>query len=189
LAANYAERNRRGEAIYHLIEKDMRIRVFSTIRAPAAEDVLQEIWKAIFTGINSSTGEFRAWCRGIARHKIHDHYRRHDADRLQPMTPEEVCQLAVESGDNSALSAADWIDLKNAITLLKDLKPECWDFLWDYYIVGLDYDEIAKKRNLTYDAARMKIERCLKRFKSLLKKANLLDSLQCQTTTQKPKQS
>ena len=52
--------------------------------------------------------------------------------------------------------------------LLTATKPECYDFLWQYFVVGLAYGEIAEARALSYDAIRMKVARCLADAQSLI---------------------
>src|SRR5882672_933517 len=84
-----AERLRMAEEVFRLIEPDLRFFVFSAIRPPAAEDVVQEVLKAVATGMGKfqggSTEEFWAWAYRIARNKLNDHFRNQANDRLQPM--------------------------------------------------------------------------------------------------------
>jgi DNA-directed RNA polymerase specialized sigma24 family protein len=76
---------------------------------------------------------------------------------------------SVESSAHvSPLSPADRHDLEYAMSLLDNSKPECREFLWRHFVFGLDYAEIAEEQNVSYDAARMKIGRCLDEVKSLV---------------------
>jgi RNA polymerase sigma factor (sigma-70 family) len=160
-----AERLRLAEEIFRVIEPDLRFFVFSAVRPPAARDVLQEVLIAITTGMGKFKGDsneqFWAWCYRIARNKVADHFRKQASDRLQPLPPEELWQLVEASAQASPLSAADRIDLQYALDLLTQSKPECRDLLWQHFVFGLDYAEIAEERNISYDNARMKIGRCL----------------------------
>jgi RNA polymerase sigma factor (sigma-70 family) len=172
LASGLAERLRLAEAIFRLIEPDLRFFVFAAIQPPAAQDVLQEVLKSITTSMNKFEGgsneEFWGWCYRIARNRLNDHFRKKATDRLQPMPPEELWQLVEESAQVSPLSPADKLDLEYAMNLLTRSKPECHDYLWKHYIFGLNYTEIAEERNLNYDNVRMKIGRCLDEAKSLV---------------------
>jgi len=163
---------RLAEDVFRLIEPDLRFFVFSAIRPPAADDVFQEVLKAIATGLGKfeggSTGEFWAWCYRIARNKLNDQFRRQAADRLQPMPPEELWQLVESSAENSPLSPGDRLDLEYAMALLTKSKPECQDYLWKHFVFGLDYAEIAEEQKLNYDNVRMKIGRCLEQARSLV---------------------
>ena len=172
LTAGLAERLRLAEAIFRLIEPDLRFFVFSAIQPPSAQDVLQEVLKSIATSMKKFEGgsneEFWAWCYRIARNRLNDHFRKKASDRLQPMLPEELWQLVESSAQSSPLSPADKHDLEYAMNLLTASKPECRDYLWQHYIFGLDYAEIAEERNLNYDNVRIKIGRCLDEAKSLV---------------------
>jgi len=172
LTAGLAERLRLAEEIFRLIEPDLRFFVFSAIQPPAAQDVLQELLKSIATSMRkfegSSNEEFWAWCYRIARNRLNDHFRKKATDRLLPMPPEELWQLIESSAQASPLSPGDRLDLDYAMKLLTNSKPECHDYLWQHFVFGLKYAEIAEERNLNYDNVRMKIGRCLDEAKSLV---------------------
>jgi RNA polymerase sigma factor (sigma-70 family) len=172
LTAGLAERLRLAEEIFRLIEPDLRFFVFSAIQPPAAQDVLQEVLKSITTSLKKFEGdtykEFWAWCYRIARNRLNDHFRNQAADRLQPMPQDELWQLVEASAQATPLTAADRHDLEYAMNLLASSKPECRDYLWKHYVIGLAYGEIAEEQNLNYDNVRMKIGRCLDEAKSLV---------------------
>ena len=172
LSAGLAEQLRLGEQICRQIAPDLRFFIFSAVRPPAADDVYQETLKGIATGMKKFQGntaaEFWGWCYRIARNKLNDHFRKQSTDRLQPMEPEELWQLAESSAQSSALSPADKHDLEYAMKLLTSAKPECRDYLWKHFIFGLAYAEIAEEQDLSYDNVRMKIGRCLDTAKSLV---------------------
>ncbi len=72
------------------------------------------------------------------------------------------------AGQAEPLTAADRHDLDYALKLLDRSKPECRDYLWNHFVIGFDYAEIAEEQNLNYDNVRMKIGRCLDEAKSLV---------------------
>ena len=166
------ERLRLAEEIFRLIEPDLRLFVFSAIRPPAADDVFQEVLKAVATSLGKFAGDtpakFWAWCYGITRNKLNDHLRKKSNERMQPMPPEEILELIDASAQATPLSAADKQDLDYAMKLLTASKPECREYLWQHYVLGLDYAEIAEQEKLTYDSARMRIGRCLDEARSLV---------------------
>ena len=172
VTAGLPERLRLADEIFKRIEPDLRFFVFNAIRLPAADDVLQEVLKAVAMSLAKFTGDthvkFFAWCYGIARHKINDQYRRQASDRMEPMPTKELQRLVERSTHTAPLSAADKHDLDYAMKLLAASKPECRDYLWQHYVLGLDYAEIAQEQKLTYDNVRMKIGRCLDQAKSLV---------------------
>ena len=172
VTAGIGERLHLAEELFRLIEPDLRFFVFAAIRPPAADDVVQEVLKGVATSLRrfsgSSNEEFWAWCYRIARNKLNDHFREKSTDREQPMAHDELWDLVESSTQGSPLSAADRHDLEYAMTLLTNSKPECYDFLWKHFVIGLAYGEIAEERNLSYDSVRMKIGRCLDEAKSLV---------------------
>jgi RNA polymerase sigma factor (sigma-70 family) len=172
LTTGLAERTQLAEAIFRIIEPKLRLFVFSAVRPQSAEDVLQEVLKAIVKSLKNFRGEteedFLRWCRGVARHKIHDQYHAYENERLQPLPPEEILEMVDESAQATALTAADRHDLEYAMNLLTQSKPECRDYLWNHYVIGFDYAEIAEEQKLNYDNVRMKIGRCLETAKSLV---------------------
>ncbi len=172
LTAGLLERQRLAEAIFRLIEPDLRFFVFNAIQPPAAQDVLQEVLKSITISLSKFEGgavkEFWAWCYRIARNRLSDHFRKRASDRLQPMPHEELLDLVDASEQAAPLTAADRHDLEYALRLLDSSKPECRDYLWNHYVIGFDYREIAEEQNLNYDNVRMKIGRCLEEARSLL---------------------
>jgi RNA polymerase sigma factor (sigma-70 family) len=172
VTAGLAERIRLAEEIFRLIEPDLRFFVFSSVSHHAAEDALQEVLKAVATGMKKFEGgtakEFWAWCYRIARNKLNDHYRSKAADRMQPTPPEEMWRLIEASAQDAPMSAAVRHDLEYAMKLLTSSKPECYEFLWRHFIIGLDYGDIAEERKMSYDSVRMKIGRCLDEAKSLV---------------------
>jgi DNA-directed RNA polymerase specialized sigma24 family protein len=92
---------------------------------------------------------------------VKDHLRKQTADRLQPMDPEELWELVETSAQHNPLSAGDRLDLQQALKILAAAKPECSEFLWQHFVLGFDYSELAEERQMSYDNVRMKIGRCL----------------------------
>ena len=172
LSAGLAEQQRLANEIYALINRDLRFFVFAAITSPAAQDVMQEILKEVFTGLEKFEGrsneEFWGWCYSIARNKVSDHIRKKSGDRLQPMADEQFHELVELSERAGMVSAAVKMDLDDAMEALSKSKPECQDYLWKYFVLGFDYAEIADQHNLSYDNTRMKIGRCLDSAQSLV---------------------
>jgi RNA polymerase sigma factor (sigma-70 family) len=172
LTDSLADRMRLAEQIFLIIEPDLRLFVYSSVSHDAAKDTLQEMLKAIATGMGNfrggTTKEFWAWCYRIARNKLNDHYRDKAADRMQLTPPEDMRQMMELSAQDMPMSPAVRHDLEYAMNLLNNSKPECYDFLWKHFVFGLDYGDIAEERSMSYDNVRMKIGRCLEEAKSLV---------------------
>jgi RNA polymerase sigma factor (sigma-70 family) len=173
LTAGLAERLRLAEAIFRQIGPDLRAFVFNHVSNEAAkDDALQEVLKAVAASLQNFRGDtvqaFRSWFYTIARRRMSDQFRKEYADRLQPMPQDELRELVEASEQTAPMTAADRHDLEYAMKLLDSSKPECRDYLWNHYVIGLAYPEIAEEQNLNYDNARMKIGRCLDEAKSLV---------------------
>ena len=167
-----ADRNKYTEAIFRIVEPKLSMFVFKAIHTPSsAEDVLQEILKAIIVSLpdfsKDTDGEFRGWCYRIARNKINDHYRAQakEAKHLQRMPDEELWELAAAP---APLSPGDRLDLEFAMKLLKSTKPECYDYLAKVYILDWEPLDIAEQEDLKLDTARRRIERCVELAQSLV---------------------
>jgi DNA-directed RNA polymerase specialized sigma24 family protein len=87
---------------------------------------------------------------------------------MQPLPPEELLQVIESAAHDVPTVAQTHHDLNYAMNLLTAAKPECYELLWQHYVIGLDYAEIAEARDLTYDGTRMKIGRCLDEARSLV---------------------
>jgi DNA-directed RNA polymerase specialized sigma24 family protein len=107
LTAGVADRLRLAEEIFRLIEPELRFFVFRAIQPPAAEDVLQEVLKAVAIGMKKFAGgskeQFWAWCYRIARNKLNDHFHRQATNREQTMSQDELWQLVESSAQVSPL--------------------------------------------------------------------------------------
>ena len=131
VTAGLAERLRLADEIFRTVEPCLRLFVCNAVRAPAGDDVLQEVLKAVAVSLAKFAGDtpakFWAWSYGIARHKINDQYRRQAADRMQSMPEKKLRKLIEASAQTVPLSAADKHDLDYAMKLLTASKPECRD--------------------------------------------------------------
>ena len=172
VTSGLAERIRLADEIFRLIEKDLRLFVFNSVAHPHAEDALQEVLKAIATSLKKFDGgtekEFWAWCYRIARNKLSDHFREAKAERAEAVPPEELWRMMEVSAQTAPMTAAVRHDLEYALQLLTASQPECRDYLWQHFVFGFDYAEIAEAQNLNYDSVRMRIVRCLEEAKSLV---------------------
>ena len=169
--AELADRERLADAIFTQLEPELRRYVEGKIRPQFADDVLQEVLKAVVISLPKfSSDDFLKWCRGIARHKIHDQYQANAkaSERFQALPPEEIVELVGLSVAATPLATGERLDLDYAMKLLAESKPECVESLLRHYVDGLDYGEIAEEQNVNYDAARMKIGRCLETVRELV---------------------
>lgn len=158
--------------IFRQVYPKMNAFVRGAIAPNNATDVVQETARAIANGMRRFQGgtgaEFWGWCYRIARNKVADQLRRQASDRLQPVSEEDFRNLVDDRGSLPPLSHGARVDLDYAMQLLAAVRPECRDLLWSHYLRGLDYGEIAAELAIAYDAARMKVTRCLELARSLV---------------------
>jgi RNA polymerase sigma factor (sigma-70 family) len=173
LSTSLVDRLLIGDDIIARILPDLQVFLLSAVPASANADVLQETIAAIAKGLSRFQGKtdqvFWAWVYQIARHKIADHFR-HEASHLHRATLsiEDVRELVEGVPGRSDVSSEIRLDLEFAMQLLAESKPECREYLWNFFVVGLDYADIAGQQAGSYDGVRMKINRCLEIARNLL---------------------
>jgi RNA polymerase sigma factor (sigma-70 family) len=116
---------------------------------------------------------FWRWCYQVARHKIADQWRKSKASVTASLDLEEIRQAVEAVARQETLSEAELLVLENAMELVSATKPPCVDYLWEY-AQGLSHREIAEIHGLKYDAARIKLARCLELARELAKKAKVM---------------
>jgi RNA polymerase sigma factor (sigma-70 family) len=161
------------EIILH-VGPSLRPFIFSKCRPEAAEDILQETLVAIATKLDNCQGEADeqvwAWCYGIARHKMQDHFRAEQRRAAELLDAEEIRRVVEAGAAEEPVSPGDRRDFQDALELLEMVEPLCRELLWSRFVLGWDYKLMAREYNMTPDAVRMKVNRCLDRARKLLAK-------------------
>jgi RNA polymerase sigma factor (sigma-70 family) len=165
------ERDRLLEQIIRIVGPPLYLFLLS--RAPrAVDEVRQEALIAVAMGLPQFRGDCEseawAWCYQIARNKLSRHFRDDDSNRFISIDPTELSRIVEASAVDDPFGAEEKLFVKEALDLLRNAKPECFEVLWDRFILGLDYKEIAEAHDLNYDNARRRVERCLDYAQSLL---------------------
>jgi RNA polymerase sigma factor (sigma-70 family) len=160
--------------ILNALEDPFRAYLFKRVPEDAIEDVLQEALIGIYKGLQTFKGntddEFWGWCYVILGNKANDELRKKKkaTDHLEPFPAEEIWEILEVSWGTKPLPPEDRMDLEFAMNLLEKFKPDCRKLLWDYHIIGLKHGQIAKQLSLKYDAARVRIDRCMKAARKLV---------------------
>jgi DNA-directed RNA polymerase specialized sigma24 family protein len=108
----------------------------------------------------------------VARNKIADALRGQRGGTPVSLDVEEGERALEQAASHELISPGVRLDLGYALELLRASKPPCVELLWDYYVLGLDYDEMAALYQLTVDAVRMQIRRCLELAQTLVSQAH-----------------
>ena len=139
----------------------------------AVDDVVQETLLGISRNLHSfrgeTTGAFWAWCYRVARHKLADHLRR-GTGRLVPIDPDSLREAVEASGETRPFEPGEREDLDETMDLLRRVQPPCHDYLMEVYIYGSEIADLARDAGVSYDAMRMRINRCLQLARDLAAK-------------------
>ena len=139
-----------------------------------ADDVVQETMMDIFRGLPNCRATtlpaFRGWFYRIASNKINDALRSKYAADAEPLNLENVIKMQLAAALET-ISPGTKADLEYLLQWLRASKFPCDEILWNYIYLDKDIREIGEMYGLDYDAARMKITRCLKTAQELAKNA------------------
>lgn len=149
---------------------------FVRIHCPVADaaDVLQEtlngiaLWLERFAGETDS--QLWALAYAIARRKRADLFRRRKMDHITIVDTGLLRESLAATDALFGLSDSDRADLEEAIGLLRTSSPPCLHYLWDRYVAGLSFPELGRELGITEEAARKRVERCLKLAQELMER-------------------
>jgi len=137
-----------------------------------AADVLQEVFRALVTGIGNfrtreAGGEFRGWLYGITRHKLADHFRVR-SQQASAGGPEAGQEMIASFPEPSAADEAD----EHAIVLhaaLEQIRPDFDAHNWQaFYRTAIRQEaaaDVAADLGLTPGAVRQAKFRILRRLR------------------------
>jgi len=152
--------------------------LFSFICHHTRKDFVEDAFQETLVALNHNLNKCRArtdpqvwaWCYQTARHKMADQWRRTAGRVVVSLDQEEVRRAVEASGRDERISREEREELDYALALLRSAKPPCVDYLWDRIALGLSYKEMTEIYGLRADAARMRVERCLKLAQELVSK-------------------
>jgi RNA polymerase sigma-70 factor (ECF subfamily) len=129
-----------------------------------AEDVLQDVFLKIYTGLDGLRDEqrLRAWIFRIARHAVIDHYRKES--RLAPLTGKLAESAATDEADanlNRELAAC-------LRTLMGELPGKYREAVEWSDLEGLSQKELGDRLGMSASGARSRVQRGRRKLKELL---------------------
>lgn len=158
------------EEIYPII----RAFIIGQLGWQIGEDVSHDAVRAILAGLPNvrakTKRKFRAFCFRVARNKIYDALRSKYGNKAEPLDPIQLAKFIEAGMDASHLTSSAVADLEDLQRLLKSLKFACGRLLVEFFLMDLEQDEIAVMYDVSKDAVRMKIHRCLQEAKRIAKK-------------------
>ena len=130
-----------------------------------AEDILQNVFMKISTGINDLYREekLQSWIYTIARNSIIDYYR--VASNKKDVTMEDdISERFTLEEYNDTTKGLDCC----LMNFMNQLPEEYKDIIIDVEINGVKQKDLAQKYNLAYPSIRSRVQRGREKFKQLL---------------------
>ena len=153
-----------AEAILGAVYPALRQFILCQCPKEAVEDVLQETLMGLARNLHQFRGDTRqsfwTWCYQTARYKVANHARSRAA-RLVPTDPEDLEAAVEASGEDRPFEPGEWVDLKETMSMLRRIQPPCHHYLVAVYFHGAEIAELARAEGVSYDAMRMRFNRCL----------------------------
>jgi RNA polymerase sigma factor (sigma-70 family) len=165
-------------ALARTIFEAVSSRVYQYIRRRCPREHVDDVCQETLAGISknlhlfhgTTDKKFWGWCYGVARNKVADQFRGQERDPLAQVDPDDVWQAVEDSAREEPLTKEERVDLKQAMELLQQANPPCYDYLIQVYFVGWTFEDLAQAQGVSYDAARMRVDRCLDFIQELLDK-------------------
>lgn len=129
--------------------------IFSLTRDfDAAEDVFQELGLAVVdeAARGRSVGDFMAWARELARHRVADYYRR---ERRRPPPEELAGQIERAFAEHAGSEESDRLRQKALLECLETLPPRSRELVERRYRLGLSPGQIAAAVGWTLGAVKV----------------------------------
>ena len=132
----------------------------------AAEDITQEVFLGAFQSKHAfhDNGSALAWLRGIARHKIADHFRgRGDASSRLRISPKPASDLPARADSATEANPPERAVL--VAMALRQLPENYAELLEEKYLEGLSVRRIARNRSSTEKAVESALTRARAAFR------------------------
>lgn len=140
-----------------------------------AVDLVQDVFAALVTAVDEYSpdrGRFRAWLRGITRHKLGDHFRKAQSTIIQA-TGQSLSGIADIDSELPEDSDADDPELPGIVQRALDLvragvEERTWAAFWQTAVEGRPTSEVAAVLGMSCDSVRQSRSRILRRLREEL---------------------
>ncbi len=144
------------------------------LSADDRQDVMQEVFSAVAASLANFQSHrdgvtFRSWLRGIARHKIQDHFRR--SHQLAPGGTDAQIRLHEVPAPTAEVDLSEGQDevaelYRRALDQVQsEFEPRTWTAFWRVTIENQTAAEVAEQMGITPNAVRQARSRVLRRLK------------------------
>jgi RNA polymerase sigma-70 factor (ECF subfamily) len=140
--------------------------------ATDVEDVLQEVFLAVASSMagfeRQRAGSFRAWMRGICRHKVLDHLRRRqrhpDVAEGGTAAQARIQEVAEADPDETAAEVSGLY--QRALEMIRlHFEENTWRAFWRVAVEGQETDMVAQELGMSAVAVRIAKSRVLARLR------------------------
>ena len=160
-----------ARTILRRMNTELRLFLLGMCEERFVEDLLQEVYRAVFRKLKTFTGENDSqvwgWVRTIARRKVYDHYRKEARNPAAPNAEEPLEGILAESNPSLQVSAEEPLRLEEVLARLRRIDPVCVEHLWNRYVRGLSFAEMAQKQGVAYDTMRVRVSRCVEKLRRM----------------------
>jgi len=138
--------------LFDLYAARLQLFVRKMISSDQSEDLLQDIWIAIFKGLPrlNEASKFRPWAFRIARDRVFREFRKKRVE-VEPIEDDRLAHTASEE------NPLDRVDLEELQDRLQTLSPPHREVLMLYYLEELSYEEIARVTSTSLGTVRSRI--------------------------------
>lgn len=168
-------RRRLADSILEQVGPLVQLFIRTRCPADAQDDIIQETFIAMFQKCDQFVckkgSSFQGWACTIARNEITNAYRKRRREIPDFIFNAEDFRETYEAVQaQETLSASELMDLELALELIGESDPACRELMVNHHIFGLNLTELAEMQQASYDAMRMKLNRCEAAAKELLGK-------------------
>jgi RNA polymerase sigma factor (sigma-70 family) len=133
------------------------------------EDVVQEVFLAVFLSAHSFRGEsgLDGWIFGVARNVLRSTQRRRWAHkRFAPLLPHEPLEHELPCGRLSPEERAEGLSFLQAFEsqARRALGDEEWELLRDYHLDEVSIDDLGRRRSASREALKSRLYRARRRL-------------------------
>jgi len=149
------------ETLYHQFHQELERFVLSKVKDKAiAKDVLQDVFIKIHLHLHTikDSSKLKAWIYQLTRNTITDYYRKHKSTIDEEEIPTDIADTDANSEQ----------ELESCVTpFISQLPPKYREALILTDIKGISQTELAAQLNISYSAAKSRVQRARQQLKTL----------------------
>ena len=174
-AKTESEANAAGMAIVQMLHPRVFGIILAGTRIEVVEDVMQEFWAKLFSGLHQFRGksDAEAWglCRVIAARRAVDWIREKSKHKTVSLEFQEIADAVEASTKVAPFAPGEKLDAEEVLKLIEACNPEDVRLIDLLYFGGLSHREVGQLcGGLTAGAVNMRVHRALEAAKAAITK-------------------